>query len=193
MKFIVPSLGLFLVCFVAAAQDAPTPDTDTDTDGQWTLLPPPGPSLPPWSFAPALPAAMPRPVDPRALISAASRKHRVPAAFITSIVAAESNFDPAAISPKGAIGFMQLMPETALRFGADATVPEQNVDAGTHYLRVLIDKYHKYRNWLTRVIAAYNAGPGVVDRYHGVPPYPETRIYVARVLAFMKKFQHQPA
>ncbi|HUE02671.1 MAG TPA: hypothetical protein VMR62_24090, partial [Bryobacteraceae bacterium] len=67
MKFIVPGLGLFLVCFVAAAQDAPrTPDTDTDTDGQWTLLPPPGPSLPPWSFAPALPAAMPQPVDPHA-------------------------------------------------------------------------------------------------------------------------------
>ena len=118
---------------------------------------------------------------------------RVSAAFVTSIMAAESNFDASAISPKGAIGLMQLMPATAQLFGADPTVPEQNVDAGTHYLRFLIDRYHKYGNWLKRVIAAYNAGPGVVDRYHGVPPYRETKTYVARVLAFLKKFQRQLA
>ena len=88
---------------------------------------------------------------------------------------------------------MGLVPETAQLFGADPAVPEQNIDAGTHYLRFLMDRYHKYRNWLTRVIAAYNAGPGVVDRYHGVPPYREPRTYVARVLAFMKKFQRQNA
>ena len=123
----------------------------------------------------------------------AARKHRVSAVFIASIVAAESNFDPGATSPKGAIGLMQLMPATAQLFGADPAVPEQNVDAGAHYLRLLIDKYHKYRNWLMRVIAAYNAGPRVVDRYHGVPPYRETKTYVARVLAFMRKFQRQPA
>lgn len=130
-------------------------------------------------------------VDPRALIRAAARKHRVPAAFVKSIVAAESNFDCAAISPKGAVGLMQLMPATAQLFGADPTVPEQNVDAGTRYLRLLLDKYHKYRDCMRRVIAAYNAGPGVVDRFHGVPPYPETRVYVARVLAFMKQFQRE--
>lgn len=84
---------------------------------------------------------------------------------------------------------MPLMPETAELFGAEPTIPEQNVDAGTRYLWVLIDKYRKYRNWLTRLIAAYNGGPGVVDRYHGVPPYRETKTYVARVLAFMKKFR----
>ena len=144
---------------------------------EFTLPPEPGPLPQPPAY---------RWVDTQALIRAAALKHSVPAAFITSIVAAESNFDPAAISPKGAVGLMQLMPETAQLFHADASVPEQNVDAGTHYLRILTLKYRKYRNWLTRVIAAYNAGPGVVDRYHGVPPYRETRTYVARVLAFMK-------
>jgi soluble lytic murein transglycosylase-like protein len=127
------------------------------------------------------------------MIRAAARKHGVPAAFIKSIVAAESNFDAAAISPKGAIGLMQLMPSTAQLFGADPTIPEQNVDAGTHYLRVLIDRYHSSRNWLKRVIAAYNAGPGAVDRYRGVPPYRETRTYVARVLGFLKQFQRERA
>jgi soluble lytic murein transglycosylase-like protein len=132
-------------------------------------------------------------IDAQALICAAARKHRVSAAFITSIMAAESNFDPSATSPKGAIGLMQLMPATAQLFGADPAVPEQNVDAGAHYLRVLMDRYHGHRNWLTRVIAAYNAGPAAVDRYHGVPPYCETKTYVARVLAFMIKFGRQRA
>jgi soluble lytic murein transglycosylase-like protein len=132
-----------------------------------------------------------RGVDTRALIRAAARKHGVPAAFVNSIVAAESNFNAGAVSPKGAIGLMQLMPSTAASFGADPRVPEQNVDAGTQYLRVLIDRYHKYRNSIKRVIAAYNAGPAMVDRYHGVPPYRETRVYVSRVLAFMKLFQRE--
>jgi soluble lytic murein transglycosylase-like protein len=153
------------------------------------LAPPPNLLLR-W-LAPVFRAHVSRIVDLPALIRAAARKHRVSAAFITSIVAAESNFDPGATSPKGAVGLMQLMPATAQRFGADPAVPEQNVDAGTHYLRVLLDRYRRYRNCMTRVIAAYNAGPGVVDRYHGVPPYHETRIYVARVLAFMKKFQRE--
>lgn len=192
MKFYAIALSLVAVCSTAFAgnpvpSDNPLPDIDPQADAPLWLPPPPD-----WLslLEPAKPAFTP-PVDPHALIRAAARKHRVSAIFITSIVAAESNFDPAALSPKGAIGLMQLMPATAQLFGADPAVPEQNVDAGTHYLRILIDRYHKYRNWLTRVIAAYNAGPGVVDRYHGVPPYPETRTYVARVLAFMRKFQHQ--
>ncbi|HLY16791.1 MAG TPA: lytic transglycosylase domain-containing protein [Bryobacteraceae bacterium] len=132
-------------------------------------------------------------MDTRELIRAAARKHRVPASFIKSIMAAESNFDAAALSPKGAIGLMQLMPSTAQLFGADPAIPAQNVDAGAGYLRFLIDKYHKYGNWLRRVIAAYNAGPGAVDRYRGVPPYPETRTYVARVLTYLRQFQRERA
>jgi soluble lytic murein transglycosylase-like protein len=180
----VLGLGLLAVCSAAFGDDA-APDSAVAMNPIALPAPPDWLSLTP----PDLKAAITQLVDPHALIRAAARKHRVSAAFITSIVAAESNFDPGAISPKGAIGLMQLMPSTAQLFGADPAIPEQNVDAGTHYLRVLIDRYHKYRNWLTRVIAAYNAGPGVVDRYHGVPPFPETKTYVARVLAFMKKFQ----
>lgn len=122
------------------------------------------------------------------LIESAAIKHRVAAAFVESIVAAESNFDADAVSPKGAIGLMQLMPETARQFGADPTEPAQNVDAGTQYLRLLMDRYSKKRHSLTRVIAAYNAGPGKVDRYRGVPPYRETRAYVARVLGFLNRY-----
>jgi soluble lytic murein transglycosylase-like protein len=132
-----------------------------------------------------------KPVDTDALIRSAAEKHRVPAAFIRSIIAAESNFNCDAISPKGAIGLMQLMPSTAMEYGADPSIPEQNVDAGTRYLRVLMDKYSRYRNSLKRVIAAYNAGPGAVDRYRGVPPFRETRGYVVRVLSYLRRFEKE--
>jgi soluble lytic murein transglycosylase-like protein len=122
------------------------------------------------------------------LISGAAAKHGVPAAFVASIVAAESNFDCSAVSPKGAVGLMQLMPETARQFGADPAVPAQNIDAGTRYLRWLMERYQTRRNSIRHVIAAYNAGPGMVDRYRGVPPFRETRNYVARVLNFLKQF-----
>ena len=130
--------------------------------------------------------------DTHEIIRAAAAKHGVPAAFVKSIVAAESNFDPTVVSPKGAVGLMQLMPQTAQQFGADPSVPEQNVDAGTRYLKILIEKYRGSRNWLSRVIAAYNAGPTVVDRYHGVPPFHETRTYVTRVLNYLKEFRKDP-
>jgi len=122
------------------------------------------------------------------LIEAAALKHHVKPAFVKSIVAAESNFDPNAVSPKGAIGLMQLMPDTAKQFGADPAVPEQNIDAGTHYLHDLLERYQARRNSLARAIAAYNAGPAQVDRYRGVPPFRETRAYVARVLNYLRQF-----
>jgi soluble lytic murein transglycosylase-like protein len=151
------------------------------------------------SFRPLLSRCMPKPApQPRlssaeasVMIHAAALKHNVPAAFVKSIMAAESNFNPGAISGKGAIGLMQLMPETAQQYGVDPNIPAQNVDGGAHYLRVLMNRYHKSRNWLSRVIAAYNAGPGVVDRYRGVPPYRETRAYVGRVLGFLRRFQKE--
>jgi soluble lytic murein transglycosylase-like protein len=86
---------------------------------------------------------------------------------------------------------MQLMPATAQEYGADPNVPEQNVDAGTQYLRVLMDRYSKHRNSLKRVIAAYNAGPGRVDHYRGVPPFRETRAYVARVLRLLRHYEKE--
>jgi soluble lytic murein transglycosylase-like protein len=86
---------------------------------------------------------------------------------------------------------MQLMPATAQEYGADPAVPEQNVDAGTQYLGRLLKRYARHRNGLSRAIAAYNAGPGVVDRCHGIPPFRETRTYVARVLAFLRQYRKE--
>jgi len=144
--------------------------------------------------APLTPAAPPKTIrlaveDVMQLIRTSAEKHNVPAAFVRSIVAAESNFHSDALSPKGAIGLMQLMPETAKDFGADPNIPDQNVDAGTHYLRQLMDRYQRHSNSLVRVIAAYNAGPGMVDKYRGVPPFSETRGYVVRVLASLRHFR----
>ena len=125
------------------------------------------------------------------LIQQAAKKHNIPEPFVRSIVAAESNFDADAVSAKGAIGLMQLMPDTAEEYGADPTIPEQNIDAGARYLRFLMNKYARCHHSLERVIAAYNAGPGKVDRYRGVPPFRETRRYVVRVLSFLRRFQKE--
>jgi soluble lytic murein transglycosylase-like protein len=128
------------------------------------------------------------PFNLNAAIRAASEKHHVSPALVRSIMAAESGFSPTAVSAKGAVGLMQLMPETAQEFAADPSVPEQNVEAGTRYLSWLLRRYADRRDQLRRAIAAYNAGPGAVDRYRGVPPYRETRLYVARVLRFYKAY-----
>jgi soluble lytic murein transglycosylase-like protein len=140
---------------------------------------------------PATPAPKLSPEEAGTMIRSAALKHKVPAAFVKSIMAAESNFYPGALSNKGAIGLMQLMPETALEYGVDPTIPEQNVDGGAHYLGVLIHRYQKSHDWMRRTIAAYNAGPGMVDRYRGVPPFRETRTYVARVLTYFKRFSKE--
>jgi len=137
-------------------------------------------------------AAPNQPVNVHALIKAAALKHKVEAAFVKSIVAVESGFRPDVVSPKGAIGLMQLMPATASEYGVDPSVPEQNVDGGTRYLGFLLSKYSKYKNGLKRAIAAYNAGPRMVDRYRGIPPFRETRMYVARVMAFLVKYKKEP-
>jgi soluble lytic murein transglycosylase-like protein len=118
-----------------------------------------------------------------------ARKHGVAQSFVKSIIAAESHFDQSVISPRGAIGLMQLMPDTAQEYGVDPTIAEQNVDGGTRYLRWLLVRYRKSKNSLQRAIAAYNAGPGNVDRYRGIPPFRETRNYVKRVMAYYKQFE----
>lgn len=127
----------------------------------------------------AVVAAAPAPLDPRALADAAADKYGLPRQLVRSVVKAESGFVPHAVSPKGAIGLMQLMPGTAEELGVDPHDPAQNVDAGTRYLRDLLLKYD---GGLYRALAAYNAGPAVVDRYKGVPPYRETVGYVQRVV-----------
>jgi len=127
----------------------------------------------------------------RAIITHAAKEHRVPAALVKSIMAAESNFDCNALSDKGAVGLMQLMPATAAEYGADPEVPEQNVRAAAGYLRALLNRYGNNRDGLARTIAAYNAGPGNVDKYRGIPPFKETRNYVKRVMAYFREFSKE--
>lgn len=114
------------------------------------------------------------------LIRAAAKRHSVDADLITSVIAAESNFDPKAISRRDARGLMQLLPETATRLGVKNIFdPQENIDAGTHYLSDLLQLY---KNDLALTLAAYNAGPERVQRYgQRVPPFAETISYIRRV------------
>lgn len=113
------------------------------------------------------------------IVKAAAARYNVDAALITSVIAAESNFDPKAISRRNARGLMQLLPETAALFGVQNIFdPQENIDAGTHYLRDLLVRYN---NDLVLALAAYNAGPEKVQQFGRVPPYPETVSYIRRV------------
>ena len=119
------------------------------------------------------------------LIDETARVYRLPPALVKAVIAAESAFDPEAVSRKGAQGLMQLMPQTAAELGVDDPLePESNVRGGAGYLRAMIDRYGD----LSRALAAYNAGPTAVDRYGGVPPYQETRDYVDRVLTYYRSY-----
>ncbi|MEQ6292131.1 lytic transglycosylase domain-containing protein [Vogesella sp. GCM10023246] len=113
------------------------------------------------------------------------------AALLHAVVATESGYNPQAVSPKGAMGLMQLMPATALRYGvADPLDPEQNMRAGALYLRDLMTRF---QNNLHLALAAYNAGEQAVMRYNNtVPPYQETRNYIPRVLGHYSRNQQQP-
>ena len=118
-------------------------------------------------------------VDIDALVRAAAGRHSVDARFVHEVIRQESNYDLFAVSSKGACGLMQLMPETAKRFGVqDIFDPAENVEGGVKYLRHLMDRYDG-DSLLT--LAAYNAGEGAVDSHGGVPPYRETQDYVRRI------------
>ncbi|HLY18637.1 MAG TPA: lytic transglycosylase domain-containing protein [Bryobacteraceae bacterium] len=138
----------------------------------------------PEAVVPDAPSPKTKPVSIAELVDNAARKYGLPPAFVHAVVTVESGYHPNAVSPKGAIGLMQLMPGTARELGADPSIPEQNVDAGTRYLRDLLLKYD---NHAYRALAAYNAGPGAVDKYHGVPPYRETYSYILNVLRHWQK------
>ena len=132
-----------------------------------------GPTLAP---APATPAR----VDVAEVVSAASGRYRLDPDLVNSVIRAESGFKIHAVSPKGAQGLMQLMPQTASKLGVpNAFDPEANVDGGTRYLRELLEHYNFD---VIKALAAYNAGPQRVEQYKGVPPYRETRQYVASIV-----------
>ncbi len=136
-------------------------------------------AIEPEDFFPAIPKLATLNVPFGEIISNAAQKHGVEQELIASVIAVESNFNPRAISRKYARGLMQLLPQTATRFQvADVFDPRQNIDAGTQYLKELLEKYNQD---LALALAAYNAGPERVEQYRGVPPFNETRSYVQRV------------
>jgi soluble lytic murein transglycosylase-like protein len=132
-----------------------------------------------------------RPVDPNQfspLVEKAAREHQIDQDLLRAVIAVESGYDPNAVSRKGAVGLMQLMPQTARRYGVrNMYDPAQNIQGGARYLRDLMGKFN---NDLPLVLAAYNAGEDAIAR-HGnrIPPYRETRSYVPRVLDYYRQYQ----
>jgi hypothetical protein len=122
------------------------------------------------------------------LIHAAAQKHGLDEDLIARVIAMESNFNPRAVSRRQALGLMQLLPQTAAHYSvADIFDPAQNIDAGAHYLKDLLARY---RGNLTLALAAYNAGPEMVERYGGIPPFRETQNYVRQITS---KMAHEKA
>lgn len=140
--------------------------------------PPPAAAQPAVVDKPAVPPVL----TPKELVDQAAATHGLRPEFVRSVASAESAFRQSAVSPKGAIGLMQLMPGTANDLGVDPNDPVQNAHGGAKYLKELLLRYKDSKDPVRLALAAYNAGPGAVDRYGTVPPYRETRQYVERVL-----------
>jgi soluble lytic murein transglycosylase-like protein len=144
---------------------------------------PPGPAAKPPGCGNAAPGPAGKPPYHRysKIITDVSRRQQMDPLLVSAVIRQESGFQPNAVSKTGAQGLMQLMPDTARSLGVrDAFDPKQNIEGGATLLRQLMDRYH---GQLDLALAAYNAGPGAVDKYGGVPPYPETQDYVRNVMA----------
>jgi soluble lytic murein transglycosylase-like protein len=153
----------------------------------------PPPASPQPATAPVsavLPPIEKKTLDPKELLRQAAGRAGLPVELVNSVARAESGFHVNAISNKGAIGLMQLMPSTAAALNANPYDPKENADAGARYLADLLTKYQDDPHQVTKAIAAYNAGPGAVDKYNGIPPYPETINYVTRVVQQYLKAQN---
>ena len=122
-------------------------------------------------------------------IDAAAAKYNVDPALLRGLIRQESNFNPNAGSPAGARGLTQLMPGTAAALGVDPSIPAQAIEGGAKYLRQQLDKFGKPE----LALAAYNAGPGAVSRYGGIPPYAETQNYVRKVMAYAADYRQAGA
>jgi soluble lytic murein transglycosylase-like protein len=141
------------------------------------LLPPPA-TLP---MSPAMFEPMPR--DVHSLVDFYAKRHQMDPALVRAVVRAESDFDPRSVSSAGAMGLMQLMPDTAKSLGvSDPFDPAQNLDGGVRYLKQMLQRFGD----VPQALAAYNAGPSNVVRYQGIPPFPETQQYVQRVMQYWK-------
>ena len=177
---------LFTSADGAAYVDIPTEQIE-HYEVDETPAPAPAPAAASTQAAPttaAVSAAQPLPAKPALsidqMVNQASDHTQIDVDLINSVIRAESGFNVRARSPKGAQGLMQLMPKTATELGVpNAYDPQANVDGGTRYLRWLLDHYNYD---LPKALAAYNAGPLRVDKYHGVPPYYETQTYVAKII-----------
>ncbi len=145
--------------------------------------PDPIPAPAPLTIAPTPPApkaVAPTPAEVRELMARAGAEQNLDIELLASVIRAESGGHIRAVSRTGAQGLMQLMPGTAAQLGVrDSFAADQNINGGTAYLNTLLARYH---DDLPLALAAYNAGPAAVDKYHGIPPYRETRAYVARVI-----------
>jgi len=123
------------------------------------------------------------------LIRAAAIRYRIPENLVRAVMHAESNFDPHAVSPRGASGLMQLMPETAQEmYVKDIFDVQQNIDGGARYLRVLANEFD---GDMVRMLAAYNAGPDALKKFGGPPPFEETQAYVRKVLQLYFQYKEQ--
>ena len=146
--------------------------------------PPPAVALQP-SSPPGGPVAAKTAAPYRGLIRAAAARHGLASELVEAVIRVESNFEPRAVSSKGARGLMQLMPKTARLLGVrNVFDARQNIEGGARHLRNLVDRYNGN---LTLALAAYNAGADAVARHGGIPPYAETRAYVARVLKLLQR------
>jgi soluble lytic murein transglycosylase-like protein len=126
--------------------------------------------------------------DYNEIVKQISAKFEVESSLIIAIIKAESDFNHKAVSRKGAKGLMQLMPETALFMKLDEPFnPEANIIAGTRYFSILLERF---KNNKTLALAAYNAGPEIVESYQGVPPYPETKNFIRKVLHYYKEYSY---
>ncbi len=159
--FVVGTPSMPVAAKAVVAQEEPAPEAEADE-----------PDSPEYDLA-AIPD----------YIKAAAQRYRLSESLIAAVISVESNWDHEAVSPKGARGLMQLMPQTSAMIGvSDPHSPDQNIDAGASHLRAMLDTF---KGDLPLALAAYNAGEQNVIRYRGIPPYPETRRFVARVLRKM--------
>lgn len=123
------------------------------------------------------------------LIREISQRHNINPALVKAVIKAESDFDPNAISKKGASGLMQLMPKTLKDFNVyDPFHPRENINGGVQFLKQLLKRFN---NDLALTLAAYNAGPGTVERYATIPPYQETQLYVKKVLNYFDRYRQE--